>query len=853
MFAIIYLAIAAPRAYSVLVAGPQNLSLFPSTIAQVIAGLRSIGYNGSLLEEDYKFPDWFSNGAEWGVAAAAFGQTPISYDSACIGVVQANGLQRQSLVNKCRALGAPIILEVDALEIREWAVSRKEDRHGLVETYRTDRVGDMLASRAAEWRPQNLLRLKNIGSYQWTQQLGLFVGLLPELEEHIQENLDPLLRETLSQVRQSYLSSTGREPNAAQIFKLIFRTLTAKVFFDRQVPGFSRLSGDSDELLEAVARHYRDESPRLLTREARQVAANRIWKEFDFRNLSVEVLAQMWSSTLVDAETKRKLSIHRTTRTIVRYVVERIPFNSSGDDKRIILEPCSGSAVFLLGAMNFLRPRLFAMDASERHKYFVNHLAGIEADPFAVEISALALTLADFPNPNGWDIAHGDVFDDAVSDSYLQRAAVVLCNPPYSDFDPNERSQSPYVQRPAAVLDQVLKHLHPEGVLGFVLPRIFVDGRGAYAEIRERIAKRFASVEITVLPDRAFPDADSEIALLIAIDPIPHKALHVISRKVNDNPSAWADFEASHQVSCEYAAEFSFDSAEQSLLIPELPEVWNFLDSYPKLDNVAEIYRGIEWNIPLTENGRETGNRSQLVKNERTDGFREGIAPQTDFKMFEQPQTAYLNFRPEMQRGGPWRHAWEKPKAILNKAARSRGRWRMAAFPDSKGLACYQTYFGVWPTSTSQDEWTLSAVLNSPVANAFVATREGKTDVTKETLLLIPVPIFTEAQRAKLLDLIKQYQQITSAVPLEGVRGDAEWLLKQIDATVLAGYRMPPRIERQLLDFFRDQDRPIRHPFSEYFPQDFSMYFSLSDYLSPDFASASVGELLKRARELPRA
>ena len=126
---------------------------------------------------------------------------------------------------------------------------------------------------------------------------------------------------------------------------------------------------------------------------------------------------------------------------------------------------------------------------------------------------------------------------------------------------------TPYVQRPAAVLDQVLKHLHPEGVLGFVLPRIFVDGRGAYAEIRERIAKRFASVEITVLPDRAFPDADSEIALLIAVDPIPHKALHVVSRKVNDNPSAWADFEASHQVSCEYAAEFSFDSAEQSLLI----------------------------------------------------------------------------------------------------------------------------------------------------------------------------------------------------------------------------------------------------------------------------------------------
>lgn len=831
----------------------QSFSLFPNTVAQVVAGLRSIGYNGALLEEDYKFPDWFSGGDEWAVAAAAFGQTPISYDSACIGVVAANGLREQSLVNKCRSLGAPVIVEVDATEIREWAVSRKENNHGLVASYGVNQIGDMVASRASDWRPQNLLRLKNIGSYEWNQQLGLFVGLLPELEQHIQEHLDPLLRETLSQVRLSYLESTGREPNAAQIFKLLFWTLTAKVFYDRQVSGFAHLSGDSDELLEAVAKHYRENMPRLLTREARQIAANRIWTEFDFRNLSVEVLVQMWSSTLVDDETKRKLSIHRTTRTIVRYILDRIPFSSSGENKRIILEPCSGSAVFLLGAMSVLRSRLFAMDASERHKYFVNHLAGIEVDPFAVEISKMALTHADFPNPNGWDIAHGDVLDNSIAEDYLKRAAVVLCNPPYSDFDPNERLRSPYVQRPAAILDQVLKHLHPEGVIGFVLPRIFVDGRGAYAEIRERIAKRFASVEITLLPDRAFPDADSEIAVLIAVDPIPHKALHVISRKVNDNPSAWAEFEASHRVSSDYAAEFSFESAERSLLIPELPEVWDFLDSHPTLDDVAEIHRGIEWNIPLTENGKETGNRSQLVKNQPTKGFREGIAPQTDFKIFEQPPTAYLNFRPEVQRGGPWRHAWDKPKAILNKAARSRGAWRMAAFPDSKGLACYQTYYGVWPTSPLVDEWTLSAVLNSPVANAFVATREGKTDVTKETLLLIPVPVFTETQKITLRELIKQYQKLTSAAPLEGLRGDAEALLKRIDAAVLTGYRIPPRIERQLLDFFRNQDRPLRHSFSEYFPSDFSMYFSLSDYLSPDFSSATVGELLKRMRETPGA
>jgi hypothetical protein len=830
----------------------QDHSVSSDTVAQVIAGLRNIGYNGSLLEEGYKFPDWFSpQRDEWSVAAAAFGQTPISYDSACMGVVQANGLRSQQLINKCRALGAPIILEVDAKEIREWNVSRKESCHGLVETYPAGRVGDMLASRAASWRPQSLLRLKNVGSYHWDQQLALFVGLLPELEDQIQRTLDPLLRDTLSIVRRAYIDSTGREPEGSQIFQLIFWTLTAKVFYDRQVSGFSRLSGDSDELLAAVAKHYHGVAPRLLTPEARQVAADRIWRDFDFRNLSVEVLAQIWSSTLVDDETKRKLSIHRTSRTIVRYVIERIPFSSSGDDRRLIVEPCSGSAVFLLGAMNVLRPRLFAMGASERHKYFINHLVGIETDPFAVEISKLALTLADFPNPNGWNIEHGDVFNAANSAKYLGQAAVVLCNPPYGDFAPNERTHrgSQYVQKPAAMLDHVLTHLHSEGVLGFVLPRIFVDGRGAYAEVRERIAKRFKSVEITLLPDRAFDGADSEIAILIAQDPIPHLASCVINRKVNDGPLPWSAFEQSHQVSSEHTAEMSIEAAKRSLLVPELPEVWDFLSSYPTLGDFADIHRGIEWNIPLTEKGAETGNRSELVRGRPAEGFRLGVAPQTHFRIFERPATAYLNLRPEMQRGSPWRHAWEKPKAILNKAARSRGRWRLAATPDSTGLACYQTYFGVWPKENTLDEWLLSAILNSPVANALVATREGKTDITRETLIGIPAPIFTEDQRIKLRGLTKEYQALTSVMPLEGKQGDAESLLKQIDATVLGGYRMPSRMERQLLDFFRGQERPINHSFSDYFPQDMSVFFSLSEFLSPDFASATVGELLRRRLE----
>jgi hypothetical protein len=815
--------------------------------AEVVAGLDRIGYHAPLVQEGYKFADWFSpNTEERQVDCAAFGQTPYSYESACIGVVRANGHSGVELVDRYRALGAPIFLEILQNEIREWAVSRNQNGHGLVASYQPARINEMFESRAPDWKPQSLLRAKNIGSFHWSPQLGLFAGLLPELEQHIEQKLDPLLHDAIVRTRDIYRVSTGRDANPAHLFRLVFWILTAKVFCDRRVHGFAATSGDADELLGLVARHYKTSVPTLLNRQTRELAASLIWPVMDFRNLSVEVLSNIWATTLVDEDTKRRLSIHRTPRTIVRYMVERLLpiLFSAVDDKRIILEPCAGSSVFLIGAMNFLRQRLPGMGTTERHQYFVKHLLAVEKDPFAVEISRLALTLADFPNSNGWEIAEKDVFERGLLTSELRNAGVVLCNPPFGDFDQQERKlYRPHsVNKPAELLDIVLKDLHPEGVIGFVLPRNIIDGRG-YSEIRQQLAKRFATIELTVLPDRAFEEADSEVVLLLASDPIPHSVCHVTNRRVNDNQNAWQQFERLHEVSSDHVADLGIVETSADLTVPTLPEVWEFLSGYPTLGQVAELHRGIEWNLPLTQH------RSNLVLQRPAAGFMLGVPPRAKFRVFEAPPLRYLDIQPEHQRGNAWQFDWHKPKAIVNKNTVSRGAWRLTAFPDSRGITCYQNCTGVWPISGQFDEVLLSAVLNSPVANALVAIREGKINITIETLNLIPVPQFTEAQRIKLRELIREYQRLTSAMPLENVSEDAEALLKQIDATVLSGYRMPPRIERQLLDFFRNQVRSTKHRFSDYFPEDFAAYFSLSDYLSPDFASSTIGELLKRIRE----
>lgn len=807
-------------------------------VATLIASLEQLGYSGPRLERNYTFPDWFAGQQIRKLSVAAFAQTPVSYETACIGVAEANGLRGLPLVNSLRAFGAPLLLEIEGDEVREWAVSRLVDKHILLGSYPASQLPSVIADRAPQWTAESLIRAKNIGTFKWNEQFNLFSGLIPELEDCIQVSLDPLLRETLSRTRAAYTESTKKSPDPRDLFQLVFWILTAKVFRDKNLNGFAELGGDPDDILAAVAKHYKTNTPRLLNREARQTAAASVWRELDFRNLSVDVLAHIWSKTLVDHDTRKRLGIHRTPRSIVQYIVERIPFSSGADEDRIVFEPCSGSAAFLIGALNHLRPNLVLASPQERHKYFVKHLAGMEYDPFGVEISTLALTLADFPNPNGWDIRQEDVFLPNSMKDLLQKSSVVLCNPPFESFSEEDRVRygAKEIRKPAELLRRVLADLHPAGVIGFVLPYIAVDGR-AYANTRKLLANRFATLEFTVLPERSFEEAETDIGILIAKDPIPHSMTSVGFRRVNDSQQDWDKFRRDHSVSASYQEQFTTETARKGLVLGDLPQVWSFLSSHHRLEEIADIRRGIEW---LSKIDPDLHMRNALEEN-----YALGVPPKAKFNAFQIPELKYLNIDPEEQRVKAYLLDWSRPKAILPKSRVSRGKWRLAAFADHQGLICYQTFYGIWPKTDAYDEVLLAAILNSPVANAFVATREGNRDVTAEVLRLIPVPKFSRATALEIHDLVHRYEACVNTLMLDR-NEDPELLLKSIDALVIGAYRMPPRLERAVLDYFNGSKRKVEHSFSNYFPETFDIFVHLSDYLGGSFERSTVGEFLKK-------
>lgn len=819
----------------------------------VVSELGRIGYSGELLEESYVFGDWFfPDIPERTIAAAAFGQTPVSYDTACFGVALTNGISGTSLVGRCRALGAPILLEVDDDKIIQWTVGIDDkttvarDRFGLTD------VAERFARHKDLWSPQKLLRAKTSASERWQYQQSLFAGLIPELENKIQEILGPMLRSAVATARTTYRKTAQHDADERELFKLVFWMLTAKVFHDRRHPNFVDLSpGDGPAaLLRSVSEHSGEQPGPLLDEAAQAAVFDRIWSKMDFRNLSVEVLSNIWSRTLVTNEERSQLGIHRTPRSIVRYIVERLPFESIAENDRIVVEPCCGSAAFLLGALGRLRdtfdkPR----GPAARHDFFRDHLFGFEKDSFGVEISKLCLTLSDYPNPDGWHVREADVFTSDQLPRSLRQARVVLCNPPFELFSDTERRElhTESVQKPAELLRIVLDNLHPSGMLGFVLPRAFVDGQG-YRSIRRRLVERFSRIELVTLPDRPWEHAGRDTVLLLATEPNQSsKSAKVVHRKVKEN--GWADFNLFHRVSVEDAERKDANAAEASLAVPDLLSIWKYLKGLGVLGDIAEIHRGIEWNKQLRLKGEETGWREKLVRDEEYPESRIGVPPRAQLFSFQVPRTKYLDMSETHRRGNAHHLQWDADKVIMNSVRKSRRAWRTAAFVDKHGLVCYQNCTALWPHKQA-DLGIIAAIANSPLGNAYLASREGNIHLTISDIAKIPIPEIDDALRRRVNRLIKSYAntvQRHADAPLKPKSlPKAERILKLIDAAVLEAYGLPPRLERELLDYFRGEQRKVPYRFSDYFPPEHESFFSLSEYLSPKFAEGTAGRFLER-------
>ena len=816
----------------------------------VLRNLRHLGYRDELLKTEYTFLDWFQpENPSRVVPAAAFGQSPQSYDSACFAILLSNGQRGAALVADSRALGAPYAFEVRESDVVNWVVGRDEASSRPLQHIRPNELDAVFETNQTKWGAADVLRSKGIAFRLGPKQLDFIdLGLIPALEVHIRTKLDRILHEVLQDAVKLLKRSQRNNAEALRaVYRLVFRFLAGKVLHDRGVAPFRTFDQQTprSSILDAVAKYYGEADLAPNDGGLKDLIASQIWSQLDFRNLSVEVLAYIYENTFVDDESREKLGTHGTPHAVARYLVHQVPFETFSEADRVTIEPFCGHGVFLVAALQRLRELLPpTMDAMDRHKYFVRMLRGYEIDQFALEVCRLCLMLADFPNHNGWKIYEDDVFGSESFLKALGHSKIVLSNPPFEDFTPLEKkayADLSSMHKPVELLNRVLQHLPADGVLGIVLPRRVLDGV-AYRSVRQELTKRFAEFHIVALPDGIFEKSDLETALLIATEPklaAPGRSIVSISftQVVDKDRRA---FLAEYAFSRRDEAEKTISEATDSLNVVALGELWRRLETFDRLGRFAEIHKGLEW--------KSSSDPDRYVSAKPKEGFRRGIATAQNLNAFEKPEIKYLCFQREYRRErapGGFDLPWDKPKVFVNAARVSRGPWAIAAISDTSGLVSNKNFHVFWPIAP----WTaksIAAVLNSPLANAYVSVHDFKLHVRKQTLENIPLPRWGSEQITAVERLVAAYEQAMETA-LGGY--EAEKALLAIDAYVLKGYNLPPRLERQLLDFFQGVKRPVPFRFEEYFPRSFTPTIPLWMYLSEDFQKCSARNLL---RTVPR-
>jgi hypothetical protein len=782
-------------------------------LAAVRDGLRDIGYEGELLQEDYDFRDFLSDARDSHssvrrVKLAAFAQSPPDYSYACFGVTIPNN-ETPSEIMPYRALGAPQILALHPSQgyVRRWKIGATGDPE-LRDAFTYERIAPTFREKRKQWEPQRILDARTLDPTVAAEQLDFFdAGLLPTLEASLRPRLERDIERIMQRCRVAYAQC---HPNAdfdgvlAPVFRLVFRLIAAKMLIDRRhKPEWGEM--DAPGVISAIDGFYFQNvspDPILSDRAVQDAAWEQVQRGLDLQNLSVATLAHLYENAFVTEELRRDQSIHATPPEVADYVVRQLPIEKLKYDERRIFEPFTGHAPFLTSALRRLR-ELLPKDISppDRHDYFVAMLSGIENEPFAREIARYALILADYPNPDGWRIGSGNAFINSEFDRLLGEANIVLCNPPFGKFTPQERqvigTETALTKEAEALRRVLLKH---PAMIGFVLPRTFLSNR-ASRRLRLDLAERYKSVFVTVLPDKTFNEASQEVVLIVAhnvdlLDP-PYSYAEVTSNgleafKRTGTPT-WKT---------QYDTLVRKNNDVRLWRVP-LQSVWGALVDYKTFDDVAEIHRGIEYEIGMV---------SDCVSNDPMPGFVPGLQTvRNHMEVFLISEHQYLCKDPDKMRDNAYLLPWDQQKVIANQARLSRGMWKLAGAIDEEGLCASQQFYGIWPKANTPVE-LLAALVSGPVANACLAEYPSNRHNQIRWIRQIPVPSLSEDQTNLIVSLVQSYASYRTQWLADPAVADAfcmkcRELLFQIDAAVLEAYALPVELERELLRQFDGAER----------------------------------------------
>lgn len=744
----------------------------------------------------------------------------------------------------------------------EWWLQKREGPE-LRETIPSSHLGRFFEERRSDFAPDRVFAAKTRGLFKADQQLTFVdAGLMPMVEGEIGQRLSALMGRVVKTMLSDLAQPAPSANTASRVFKSAFWLLAGKMLRDKRVSLFKTLDlKDVDEVFRRVGKHYgmANGLPPSGVRweKALANAAGEFAAFAPLGNVTTESLAYLYESTLVPKHVRKALGIHSTPSYLVDYMVWQVAdwVEALPADRRHVFEPACGHGGFLVACVRLLRELLGNVDGEYRKAYLRSHVLGQEIDEFAIEIARLSLTLADIPNPNGWDLQQGDMFASNVLRREAAEAGIILANPPFENFSESDRQRygregfpTSHVNKAAEMVARIVPTMKPGGVIGLVLPQGFLRSAGAET-IRQAILTGFEVRQIAVFPDKVFAFADSESAILLARRPAQVTATRPLVSYSAVREADWVGFRERYRVSWARDVSIARLAAQpgHSLRIPELDEVWEWLSPSPQLSSIASVGKGLDFR------GRDLPQGVEPYSSRRrafdVPGYKR--VPR-GWLIHELPSPVWMTSRKEAigaLRLGAWTG---NPQVIVNYAPVSRGPWRLKAGLDREGHAITSCFLALRPFTEHITLEFLWALCNSPVANAFVYCHLMKRHVLTGDLRAAPVPAAASSSIERVARAAAAYlEHMAKPARLLQAGPDmahAKRLLLTMDAEVLRLYDLPPRLERQLLDLFEGHQRsgvPFR--FASYYPPGFRPFLPLHLLLSEDYQRTTAAELRQRA------
>jgi len=815
--------------------------------------MHSCGYADDLIRPGFRFGD------DRTVELAAFAHEPVDARSACMAAITATEDVPQVVV-ACRELGSPIVFVVDPQGLQVWRQGTAEAQ--LVRHVAASKAAGFFRLHKEELSPEAVYRAKTWARFETGYQLHFVdAGLMPVVEKDMGERLKSLIERVVHRLSEDLRPESRRVPVAMGhwFIKTAFWLLAAKILRDKEVPKFRALDLlDVPEVVRRVAQHYdsagwaRSAIP-IRTRkehEALRKAASAIAEFSHLGHVTTESLAYVYESALITKDTRAALGTHSTPPYLVDYLVWKLApwIEEIPPDQRVVYEPACGHAAFLVAAMRLLKGFPPVSRLTEQSRYLRDRLHGVDVDSFALEIARLSLTLADIPNPDGWDLRCENMYEGSGLEKKAQEATVVLANPPFGNFSMQEKREYArkgvhlrYMNKAAEVLGRVLPALRPGAVFGFVVPQGLLHSKNAES-LRKLMAEDFEIREICLFPDRMFAFSAAESAVILGRRAARRKRGVLISYRRVREPDV-ERFKLDYAVTTKRQVPQDSLCAEKhcNMRLPDLHEVWAALRTCPALSDIAELGKGLDFR------GRGLPHGTATIVSGGTKGA-PGFA-RFDVRFTHQRPTEYrLNLDPDVISARRTGAQVGRPQVLLNYARVSRGPWRLRAVMDRQGHAVTSRFITVRPKSAETPLEYLWGLLNCPLANAYAYANLMKRDILVGMMRAMPVPAASVADMEHVAGVARRYLELVTssrgALSVPTDEDSARRLLMELDAEILRLCDLAPGLERQLLDLFAGPQRagvPFR--FDRYFPSDFEPWVYLHEYLSEDYRRSTAGAL----------